>query len=110
MRGAEEANMAKRSQLSRREFVGAAISAATVSSVPIHDFLSSSWGGPPSTPIADWKDEGVLFVDKSPYAKLHNIPVHAVTITQGFWGVRRQTNVNKSIPSMEKLLEANGRM
>jgi len=52
----------------------------------------------------------VLFLDKSPYAKLHNIPVHAVTITEGFWGARRETNVDKSIPSMEKLLEANGRM
>jgi uncharacterized protein len=102
--------MSKRSQLSRREFVGAALSAATVSSVPIPNFLGSSWGSNPSTSNLDWKDEGVLFVDKSPYAKLHNIPVHAVTITQGFWGARRETNVDKSIPSMEKLLEANGRM
>jgi uncharacterized protein len=102
--------MSRRSQFSRREFVGAAVSLATVSSVPIHNFLSPSWEGPPSTPIADWKDEGVLFLDKSPYAKLHNVPVHAVTITEGFWGARRATNVDKSIPSMEKLLEANGRM
>jgi DUF1680 family protein len=33
-----------------------------------------------------------------------------VTITQGFWGTRREINVDKSIPSMERLLEANGRM
>jgi DUF1680 family protein len=59
---------------------------------------------------ADWKDEGILFVDKSPFAKLHNVPVHAVTIRKGFWGARREINVDKSIPSMEKLLEANGRM
>jgi hypothetical protein len=77
--------MSNRSQLSRREFVGAALSAATVSSVPIPNFLGSSWGSNPSTSNLDWKDEGVLFLDKSPYAKLHNIPVHAVTITQGFW-------------------------
>ena len=102
--------MSKRSQFSRREFVGAALSAATVRSLPIHNLLGSSWGGPPSTHSADWKDEGVLFLDKSPHAKLHNIPVHAVTITQGFWGARRETNVDKSIPSMERLLEANGRM
>jgi len=56
------------------------------------------------------KDEGILNVDKSPYAKLHNVPVHAVTIMEGFWGARRETNVKKSLPSMEKLLEANGRM
>lgn len=52
----------------------------------------------------------MLFVDKSPFAKLRNVPVHAVTITQGFWGARREVNVSKSIPSMEKLLEVNGRM
>ena len=57
-----------------------------------------------------WKDEGVLYVDKSPYAKLRNVPVHAVTIGAGFWGARREINVDKSIPSMEKLLESNGRM
>ncbi len=102
--------MSKRSRLSRREFVGAALSAATVSSMPIPNFFVSSWRGYPTAPDPAWKDEGVLFVDKSPYAKLHNIPVHAVTITQGFWGARRETNVDKSIPSMEKLLEANGRM
>ena len=102
--------MSKRSRLSRREFVGAALSAATVSSMPIPNFFGSSWRGGPSASDPAWKDEGVLFVDKSPYAKLHNIPVHAVTITQGFWGARRETNVDKSIPSMEKLLEANGRM
>ena len=57
-----------------------------------------------------WKDEGVLYVDKSPYAKLRNVPIHAVTIGAGFWGARREINVDKSIPSMEKLLESNGRM
>jgi len=36
--------------------------------------------------------------------------VHAVTIENGFWAQRREVNVNKSIPSMGKLLEANGRM
>jgi DUF1680 family protein len=64
----------------------------------------------PGSSDRNWKDEGVLFVDNSPYAKLHSVPVHAVTITEGFWGARRQTNVAKSIPSMEQLLEANGRM
>jgi DUF1680 family protein len=104
--------MAKKSKLTRREFVGAAVSAVAVSAAPMHRLLGAPWGSGAgaSAASADWKDEGVLFVDKSPYAKLHNIPVHAVTITQGFWGARRETNVEKSIPSMEKLLEANGRM
>src|SRR5208282_2069828 len=102
--------MARRPKLSRREFVGAAVSAATLSSVPMQGLFGAAWRGGASAANADWKDEGVLFVEKSPYAKLHNIPVHAVTITQGFWGARRETNVEKSIPTMEKLLEANGRM
>jgi hypothetical protein len=35
-----------------------------------------------------WRDQGIINVDKSPYAKLHNIPVHAVTIRDGFWAAR----------------------
>jgi DUF1680 family protein len=102
--------MSKRSKLTRREFVGAAVSAAAVSAMPVHSLLGASRGAGASASSPDWKDEGVLFIDKSPYAKLRNIPVDAVTITPGFWGARRETNVEKSIPSMEKLLEANGRM
>ena len=36
--------------------------------------------------------------------------MHAVTIEDGFWGRRREINVDKSIPSMHDLLGANGRM
>jgi DUF1680 family protein len=102
--------MTKQSQLSRRQFVGTAISAAAVGSLPMQNFRSLAWGDTPTALGADWKDEGVLFVDKSPFAKLHSVPVHAVTIKEGFWGARREINVDSSIPSMEKLLEANGRM
>jgi DUF1680 family protein len=102
--------MTKRSHISRRQFVSSAISAATVGSLPIHNFLTSTMEGTQNMSNPDWKGQGILRVDKSPYAKLHNVPVHAVTITPGFWGARRETNVDKSIPSMEKLLEANGRM
>jgi len=102
--------MTKPLQISRREFVGSAISVAAISAVPVERFLTPAQQHSPDASGPSWKDEGVLFVDKSPYAKLHNIPVHAVTITSGFWGARREVNVNKSIPSMEKLLEANGRM
>src|SRR5262249_52545546 len=97
-------------RLSRRKFVGTAAATAAVAASPL-DFL---FGTAPERAAADstdpWRDEGILFVNKSPYAKLRNIPVHAVTITEGFWGTRRDTNLEKSIPSMEKLLEANGRM
>jgi DUF1680 family protein len=55
-----------------------------------------------------WRDEGVIYLAKSPYAKLHTIPVHAVTIRDGFWGQRRKTAVEKSIPSIWKLIEEHG--
>jgi uncharacterized protein len=102
--------MAKQSKISRRKFVASAATVAAASSLPLQNLMAVAGGSRPSPIDSDWKAEGVLFVDKSPYAKLHNVPVHAVTITQGFWGARREINVDKSIPSMEKLLEANGRM
>jgi uncharacterized protein len=64
----------------------------------------------PPGEATDWKEQGVEHLSKSPYAKLRNIPVHAVTIQSGFWAWRREVNVTKSIPSMHDLLEANGRM
>jgi len=102
--------MAKQKQWSRREFMGTAISAAAVGAMPLQDLLASAGRGGRAVSGANWKDEGVLFIDKSPYAKLRNVPVRAVTITSGFWAARREINVNSSIPSMEKLLESNGRM
>jgi DUF1680 family protein len=59
---------------------------------------------------SDWKDQGILHVTNSPYAKLHNIPIRAVTIADGFWARRRKTNVETSIPTMRELMERDGRM
>ncbi|MGB7494571.1 MAG: beta-L-arabinofuranosidase domain-containing protein [Candidatus Acidiferrum sp.] len=101
--------MSKSLQISRRAFVGSALSTAALSSIPLERLTAVPRTGLPSFG-ANWKNEGVLFVDHSPYAKLHSVPVHAVTITEGFWGKRREINVDNSIPSMEALLEANGRM
>lgn len=105
--------MAKPNEISRRQFVGSAVSVAAVSSVAAKPLFATALGAinspkPPADP--SWKDQGVLNLSQSPHAKLRNVPVHAVTIYAGFWGARRETNVDKSIPSMEKLLEANGRM
>ena len=109
--------MTKGSEISRRQFVSSAISAATVAAVPLKHLtpslkeeIASLPGVANSSTSSVWKNQGVMNLVKSPHAKLHNVPVHAVTITSGFWAARRQTNVDKSIPSMEKLLEANGRM
>ncbi|HXT26893.1 MAG TPA: beta-L-arabinofuranosidase domain-containing protein [Candidatus Eisenbacteria bacterium] len=96
-------------EISRREFVGTTLSAVAAGSFAL---LGASAGSRDNFPegTAHWRKEGVLFLDRSPHAKLRNIPVQAVTITKGFWEARRTINVNSSIPSMEKLLEANGRM
>jgi DUF1680 family protein len=59
-------------------------------------------------PGADWKDQGILHLEKSPNAKLHSVPVRAVTLGEGFWAERRRVNVEKSIPSLLALLEENG--
>ena len=115
--------MSKTPGVSRRQFVSSAISAATISCLPSSRELLASFTAARvgalensaqssvalvSTP--PWRDQGILNLTKSPYAKLRNVPVHAVTIENGFWAQRREVNVNKSIPSMERLLEANGRM
>ena len=94
-------------EISRRKFVGTALSAAGSLSLP--RAIAANWENS-SESTANWRNQGILFLDSSPYAKLRNIPVHAVTILKGFWGTRRAINLNSSIPSMEKLLEANGRM
>jgi DUF1680 family protein len=55
-----------------------------------------------------WRDQGVIDLSKSPYAKLHTVPVRAVTIRDGFWAERRKIAVEKSIPSIWKLIEEHG--
>ena len=115
--------MSKKQSFSRRQFVSSAVSAATISSWQPGRALFAALAAPkrgtrelaPHSQVAltttpPWRDQGILNLAKSPYAKLRNVPVHAVTIENGFWAQRREVNVNKSIPSMEKLLEANGRM
>jgi len=57
-----------------------------------------------------WKEQGVLNLTNSPYAKLQSVPVRAVTIEQGFWSKRRKINVERSIPTMREQLEQHGRM
>ena len=99
----------QQSRISRRKFVGTSLSAAVVGSLGLPRSRATSWDNTASSK-GNWRDQGVLYLDHSPYAKLRNVPVHAVSITKGFWGSRRATNVKSSIPSMEKLLEANGRM
>jgi len=50
----------------------------------------------------------IVDVSHSPYAKMHGVPVRAVKMGDGFWTVRRATNLDKSIPSMLAELEQHG--
>ena len=92
--------------LSRRDFVAAALSTAALSPL-----LARAYGEEvPLVSTPPWRDQAVENLIKSPHAKLRNIPVHAVTIKEGFWSPRRKINVARSIPTMHDLIEANGRM
>jgi hypothetical protein len=115
--------MSKKDVISRRRFITSAVTAtAAAYLLPAKELLAGKPGnfvwksGMPqqSTPMLidnpSWKDQGIENLSRSPFAKLKNVPVHAVTIENGFWGQRRTINIDKSIPSMHDLLEANGRM
>ena len=88
--------MAEKGSISRRQFVASAITVAAASSVP-HRALAEAIVRGQATPQSSvslidsptWKDQGIENLTKSPHAKLRDIPVHAVTITGGFWGPRR---------------------
>jgi len=111
--------MNAKQKYSRRKFVASAMSASAISALPGARELLSGFtraiGAREQNSVAlasspAWRDQGILNLAKSLHAKLHSVPVHAVTIESGFWSPRRDTNVSSSIPSMGKLLEANGRM
>src|SRR6266516_2276888 len=112
--------MASLRHISRRQFISTAAtsSAASVLAGPALSFAfgdaarvrgAFDLGGATGALIA-WQDQGVINVANSPHAKLHSVPVRAVTIEEGFWSKRRKTNVERSIPTMREQLEAHGRM
>ncbi len=115
--------MNRKKDISRRRFVTSAVSVgAAACLLPTKGLLASVSGdrrrenvlsqqaAPTLLDNPSWKDQGIENLTRSPYAKLKDIPVRAVTIEGGFWEKRRVINVEKSIPSMHDLLEANGRM
>ncbi len=109
--------------VSRRRFLSAAVT-STAASLLVRPALSFALGNtaapasglapfeidPSAAPILPWRDQGILNLANSPYAKLHTVPVRAVTIEDGFWSKRRNTNVESSIPTMRVQLEEHGRM
>jgi DUF1680 family protein len=101
--------------VSRRKFIEAAAATAAASYVA-NPTLAFALGKPAAgargvdSSQLPWRDQGVLNLANSPYAKLHSVPVHAVTIEEGFWSKRRKTNVESSIPTMRDQLLEHGRM
>jgi DUF1680 family protein len=57
---------------------------------------------------SDWQSQGIVSDTRSPHAKMHGVPIHAVKMGDGFWSARRAINVEKSIPSMLAELEQHG--
>lgn len=111
--------MGSRKEVSRRQFLSAAAGSTAASLLARPAFALAhgtfSTAGPleaasNAASILAWQDQGVINTANSPYAKLHSVPVHAVTIEDGFWSKRRATNVERSIPTMRQELEDHGRM
>src|SRR5579884_1937847 len=111
--------MSSGNRVSRRQFLSAA-AGSTAASIVARPAISAAlthpatYGGTcdlgSSAAMLAWQDQGVINTANSPYAKLHSVPVRAVTIEEGFWSKRRATNVERSIPTMHDELEAHGRM
>jgi hypothetical protein len=55
-----------------------------------------------------WKAEGITNTSASPNAKLHSVPIRAVTMGSGIWSDRMRTNAEDSIPTLLALLEEHG--
>jgi len=55
-----------------------------------------------------WKQQGVIFLDDSPNARQHPVPVQAVHLGDGFWSQRRRAVTENSLPSLLLLLESHG--
>src|ERR1700730_7312318 len=99
--------------VSRRQFVStmaASAAASYLASPGLSLAFRGAAAGTAEAPLLPWREQGVLNLASSPYAKLHSVPVRAVTIEEGFWSKRRKTNVERSIPTMREQLEQHGRM
>ncbi|HUK47418.1 MAG TPA: beta-L-arabinofuranosidase domain-containing protein [Terriglobales bacterium] len=105
-------------RVSRRQFLSTA-AGSTAAAVVARPVISAALVSPANyvqafdvsaAGLLAWQDQGVINDVNSPYAKLHSVPVRAVTLEEGFWSKRRETNIERSIPTMHDELEAHGRM
>jgi uncharacterized protein len=56
----------------------------------------------------DWRQQGILYLDHSLNARLHSVPIQAVHMGEGFWGSRRRTTTEHSLPTFLLELESHG--
>ncbi len=59
-------------------------------------------------PATPWKDAGVVATASSPFAALAPVPIHAVTLRDGFWRPRLKANRKASISTLLAQLEMHG--
>ncbi len=57
---------------------------------------------------AEWRGQGILYLDHSLNARLHPVPVQAVHLGEGFWSSRRWVTTERSLPALLELLEEHG--
>ena len=65
-----------------------------------------SWGAQDNR--TDWKQQGILYLDRALNARLHTVPVQAVRLGDGFWSARRKVTTERSLPTLLDLLEEHG--
>lgn len=61
-----------------------------------------------SAHCADWREQAVIELTQTPNARLHPVPVRAVTLRDGFWKTRQDVTIQRSIPTLLALLEEHG--
>jgi DUF1680 family protein len=57
---------------------------------------------------AEWREQGVIYLDHSLNARQHTVPVQAVRLGEGFWSQRRRVTTERSLPTLLELLEEHG--
>jgi hypothetical protein len=81
--------------ISRRNFLAAAAAASCAPRL-----LSAAPAGAPV---------GVMDLTRSPYAKLHTVPIAAVSMQDGFWASRMRVNQDVAVPFTWREMEDHGR-
>jgi len=71
-------------------------------------FLAFEMAGFAQADDQAWKAEGIINTSASPKAKIHSVPIRAVTMGSGIWAERLRSNVEDSIPTLLALLEEHG--